>query len=234
MPRARFSKKGPGPFLSGAVLATRWDEPWQEEVVKNADAFVKAGCVANEKGKRRTLKVLKHLAGVKVPEEVTVDRFSLLRLTSYSVDELTLDFKKDSVGYFFLNKGAARALAGIETPSARERLFRFLKGDGVGFAKVMAVWGLKRQGARDYLSRLKALQEKAPEDPVGFGGNLMDPRIGTMFPTSVREAIKDLVAEWSKPTTRPAPATRSTGRATASRRLPLVHTASGNPEFRRE
>src|SRR5436305_13830525 len=64
--------------------ATTWDEPWQEAVVKDADTFVKARVLKNDKTSM-TLKVLKHLDGVETPETLTVDGFSLLRLTSLSV-----------------------------------------------------------------------------------------------------------------------------------------------------
>jgi hypothetical protein len=94
---------------------------------------------------------------------------------------------------------AVRALGAIDSREARERLLAFLEGDGKGFAKVMAVWALKRQNARDCLPKLKELQRKAPEDRVGFGGNLLDPRVGTHFPGSVKSAIDELIAEWSKP-----------------------------------
>ena len=99
---------------------------------------------------------------------------------------------------------AVRAVGGINSREARERLLAFLEGDGNGFAKVMAVWALKRQNARDCLPKLKELERKASGDRVGFGGNLMDPRVGTHFPGSVKSAIEDLVAEWSRPE---APAT---------------------------
>ena len=62
----------------------------------------------------------------------------------------------------------------------------------------MAVWALKRQNAREYLPKLKELRGKAPEDQIGFKGNLMDPRIGTHFPESLKAALDDIVTEWSK------------------------------------
>jgi len=94
---------------------------------------------------------------------------------------------------------AVRALARIDTEEARARLFAFLTGGGEGFAKVMAVWGLRQLGAREYKDKLKAWLPEAPEEETGFGGGLMDPRIGTRFPRSVKAAVEELLAEWEKP-----------------------------------
>jgi hypothetical protein len=118
-----------------------------------------------------------------------------------TADDLTLLEPFLKCDDYHVQISAVRALGGIDSREARERLFSFLESDGKGFAKVMAVWALKHQNARDYLPKLKELQRKAPEDRVGFGGNLMDPRVGTHFPGSVKLAINDLVAEWSKPET---------------------------------
>ena len=94
---------------------------------------------------------------------------------------------------------AVRALSRIDTEPARARLFAFLTGDGTNFAKVMAVWGLRRLGAREYLDKLAAFLPKAPEAETGFGGSIMDPRVGTRFPRSVKAAVQALVDEWRKP-----------------------------------
>ena len=92
---------------------------------------------------------------------------------------------------------AVRALSGIQTPSARKELLKFLEGDGNGFAKVMAVWGLKRQAAREAIDRLRKIHETASTEEVGFGGRVMDPRVGTSFPENVRAAIAELLEEWT-------------------------------------
>ena len=94
---------------------------------------------------------------------------------------------------------AVRALSRVDSPKTRERLFAFLTGGGCDFAKVMAVRALRRLDARDYLARLEQFVPKAPTDEVGFGIGIMDPRIGTQFPKSVKAAVEELVAEWKKP-----------------------------------
>ena len=72
--------------------------------------------------------------------------------------------------------------------------------DRAPFAKVMAVWGLKRLGAREHAGRLRkyAATAKAAGEKCGFGGNIMDPRVGTSFPGTVKDAIDALLAEWDK------------------------------------
>ena len=84
----------------------------------------------------------------------------------------------------------------IDTPAARARLFAFLTEDREGFAKVMAVWGLRRLDAREFLERLVAFIPNAATEKTGFGGSIMDPRVGTRFPASVKAAAEELVARW--------------------------------------
>lgn len=91
---------------------------------------------------------------------------------------------------------AVRALSRIDTPAARARLFAFLTEDREGFAKVMAVWGLRRLDAREFLERLVAFIPNAATEKTGFGGSIMDPRVGTRFPASVKAAAEELVARW--------------------------------------
>jgi hypothetical protein len=304
------------------ATATTWDEPWQDEVISDADAFVKAIVTANTAGKQLNLRTLENVAGVEVPDQVVVREFSLLRLASRS-DDVEFTLTPGTVAYFFLSRGegsngwaiatpttgfaalqgtsviatyrhsyhmalvpetlyrwtmkalfnkvhgnpvdeakmrafieaelaeppqgapeqsstdeqtlrfstqhvaleslvffsnaddlqrlepflkinschvqisAVRALSSIDDSTARARLFSFLREDACGFAMVMAVQGLREQGATEYLEKLKEYLPEASNEVTGFGGNLMDPRVGTSFPASVRAAVKALVDEWS-------------------------------------
>jgi hypothetical protein len=92
---------------------------------------------------------------------------------------------------------AARALSAIDSPEGRTRLLSFVKDDGrSGFARVMAVWGLARLDARELAEALLEYLPQAPSEETGFGGNIMDPRVGTSFPDSVRDAIEELLKSW--------------------------------------
>lgn len=91
---------------------------------------------------------------------------------------------------------AVRAAGRVGTPESRERLMRFIESDGVGFAKIMAVWALRNQKATYLTRRLQAFVDKGKDQETGFGGSIMDPRVGTYFPDSVKQAIRELLARW--------------------------------------
>ena len=93
---------------------------------------------------------------------------------------------------------ACRAVSRIDSPSSKDLLMKFIEGNGAGFAKVMCVWGLKRLNAKGMTSRLEAYLKTGADQETGFGGNIMDPRIGTYFPESVKAAIKELLDDWRK------------------------------------
>lgn len=89
---------------------------------------------------------------------------------------------------------AVRALGCVRSDAVRRRLMDFIEGDRYGFAKVVAVWELKAQGAKEMLPRLRRFLADGVDEETGFGGDLMDSRIGTVFPGSVKEAVRELVA----------------------------------------
>jgi len=94
---------------------------------------------------------------------------------------------------------ACRAVSRIDSPSSRELLMKFIEGkNGVGFAKVMCVWGLRRLNAKGMIPRLEAFVKTGADQETGFGGDIMDPRVGTYFPESVKDSIKGLLEEWKK------------------------------------
>ena len=99
---------------------------------------------------------------------------------------------------FHVQISACRAVSRIDSPSSRELLMKFIEGKGVGFAKVMCVWGLKRLNAKGMISRLEAYLKSGADQGTGFGGNIMDPRVGTYFPESVKASIKELLNDWRK------------------------------------
>jgi len=56
-------------------------------------------------------------------------------------------------------------------------------------AAVVAVLLLKEIGAHQMKARLQAYSSHASEEKTGLGIALMDPRIGTRFPSSLKEAV---------------------------------------------
>jgi hypothetical protein len=167
------------------VFSTTWDEPWQDQVLKSAESFARYEVLENAGG-QLVLKKIRHLAGKETPEKVVLDDYYMLETVSSSSmsSELEIEREKGEVLYCFLKKAEKGEAWRLPTPTA-------------GFAKVMAVWGLKRQDARDSAERLKKLQETASTEEVGFESNIMDPRIGTRFPDSVKAAIQELLEEWT-------------------------------------
>src|SRR5262249_41630705 len=58
---------------------------------------------------------------------------------------------------------------------------------------------LRPRDGGEYLPKLREFAKTAPDAETGFGGNIMDPRVGTRFPGSVKVACEQLVDEWEEP-----------------------------------
>ncbi len=91
---------------------------------------------------------------------------------------------------------ACRAVSKLNTAESKEILMKFIEGNGNGFAKIMSVRGLKQLNAKEMLNRLKVFLKTGTDEETGFGGSIMDPRVGTFFPASVKESVQSLVNEW--------------------------------------
>ncbi|MEZ6194811.1 MAG: HEAT repeat domain-containing protein [Planctomycetota bacterium] len=304
------------------VFAT-WNEPWHDEVVRGSAAFVKARVIRNEDGVRVWFRRSKHLAGMDVPPVFSVDRYTRIRLQSYSTGSYPdLNFAVGEEVYLFLDRetrppgwglatpasavagispqgvsatyrismdqalvppdvyersqvaifrhlhdepvdrawadefmetwlrkppaelvigsaeasgdffmqhvalelfhrlggdedvallepfltcptaqtrvSAVRALGRIDTEAARERLLAYLKAKSDGNSRWMAVEALRRQDARALAPRLRALLVNLDDERAGFRLNIMDPRVGTRFPSTVRDAILGLLHHWER------------------------------------
>ena len=106
---------------------------------------------------------------------------------------------------FHVQISAVRAISRITSDGVKKRLIEFIEADRRGFAKVMAVWGLEDLDAREMEARLKKFVNEGKDEETGFGGNLMDPRVGTHFPKSVKTAVERLLAVWAgDPAAKPA------------------------------
>lgn len=313
-------------FTVSFVKATTWNEPWQEEVVKNADSFVKAR-ITESGEKAISAEIIKQLGGDSVPAKFDISGYSSLNLVSFSSasHELAPPFRAGQIYYLLLKKSpkndgsyqiatptagyaftqdgnvyatyrhsyhlalipedvyektmtaiflsakgkafdktymdafikeqlalpvgvirgdgrdadskrfflqhaalesvyhlgtgadmktlapflesgechvqisAVRAAGKINDAGAKETLMKFIEGTGCGFAKVMGVWGLDKLQAAEMKPRLENFLKSGTDEKTGFGGNIMDPRIGTYFPDSVKESIKSMLEKWAKP-----------------------------------
>lgn len=95
-----------------------------------------------------------------------------------------------------VQSSAVRVLARIQSEEAKKRAVTFIEGKNHGFAKVLAVKALEEWNARAYREELIAINLKIEDEETGFGGNIMDPRIATPFPRSVKDALTTLLESW--------------------------------------
>lgn len=90
---------------------------------------------------------------------------------------------------------AARALGAYDTDESTKTLLAEIGNPhNVGFMKVMCVWALQAYKPRPIKAELVKLEASASEDEVGFGGNIMDPRVCTSLP-NVKEALIELIKQ---------------------------------------
>ena len=85
-----------------------------------------------------------------------------------------------------------RALGINKSKRARKYLYEYIKNSkSNNFNKVIAIWSLWEHGKRIDKTKLWKLRVDLSDEEKGFGGNLMDHRVCTYFP-SPRKAIFDL------------------------------------------
>jgi hypothetical protein len=106
------------------TFGTTWDEPWQEEVIKDSDYFVFANVVSNDKKEGVTIEIIKSLGGKKLKGKIKITDFYLLDYCSHSIENGT-EFRFDGVkeSYFFIKKNDKGKYC-IATPTSG---FAFLK-----------------------------------------------------------------------------------------------------------
>jgi len=104
-------------ILPNAFAKTTWDEPWQKEVIANADTLVRAEILLATPD-RVEFKVLKRVVGAEIPATGTLIGFSNLNFGSYSVKEDVFGFRKGEVYYLFLEKADKKMEYHIATPTS--------------------------------------------------------------------------------------------------------------------
>lgn len=298
--------------INSKVSAETWNEPWQKEIIKNADYFVLAKVLSNVDSIGTEIEIIKYFGNQKLEGRILINGFSLLKMTSSSGHGVHLDFEKDQTLYFFLNKRkngnyaiptptsgfsfldsdknvyatyrhsyhqalipqyfyektyseiwnyyksgkfekdkvlpfineyidklpagfkdeeistfflqhaaletaylldvqielnrlkkfvesdyfhsrvSALQLLGISnTKPTKEYLFDFISNQqNENFEKVIAIWSLSRIGGNVYKNKMIEILDKLSDEYTGFGGNIMDPRVGTYFPSPKRAVEK--------------------------------------------
>jgi hypothetical protein len=91
-------------FFSPLKLkADTWDEPWQKEIIEQADYFI-LGKVTSVSSESVTVKVLEEFSRSNLPIEIVIDGFFMLRMTSTSGQPKNFNLKGDQYYYLFLKK----------------------------------------------------------------------------------------------------------------------------------
>jgi len=132
--------------------------------------------------------------------ESEIDAFFLQHVALELIYHLRLGGYCDKIAPFLNDKenfhnriSAARALIACDNDEAKNLLInKIATNEKDDFTTVICIWTLKEFRPKELKTRLQSLVEKASTKENGFGGNIMDPRVGTFFP-SVRGALVDLI-----------------------------------------
>ncbi len=93
--------------------------------------------------------------------------------------------------FFHAEISAVRALSVASDTSRTKQLVSFIKSDkSSDVAKVMAIIMLKKLDGKNINQSIVEYYTQASESEVSLGGNIMDPRVGTWYPHSVKKAIE--------------------------------------------
>lgn len=115
--------------------------------------------------------------------------------TAYLLDiSIALDRLKKFVmsDNFHSRVSALQLLSNSNNEETKEYLFAYVKDEqNKNFEKVIAIWSLSKIGGKEYKEKLLKIAENQSDEETGFGGNIMDPRVGTYFP-SPKSAIEEL------------------------------------------
>lgn len=104
-------------FIATNVIATSWDEPWQDRVMKEADCFVFANVKSCNADSGITIDIIKTLAGKEIKGQIKITDFYLLDLCSSSGHGPEFHFDTTQQYYFFIHKNKDKQYC-IATPTA--------------------------------------------------------------------------------------------------------------------
>jgi hypothetical protein len=98
---------------------------------------------------------------------------------------------------FHTQISATRALGASALPDRTTMLMNFVMDDSRNLmARIVAVAMIRENGGSELKEQLAAYAPKAPVQEVWLFDNIMDPRVGTRFPGSLKEALEQLLASW--------------------------------------
>ena len=115
--------------------------------------------------------------------------------TAYLLDiKINLDKLKKFIesDNFHSRVSGLQLLSHSNNKETKEYLLDFIKDENnENFDKVIAIWSLNKIGGKEYKDKLFEIAVYQSDEETGFGGNIMDPRVGTNFP-SPKTAIEEL------------------------------------------
>lgn len=92
---------------------------------------------------------------------------------------------------FHSQVSALRAFGILKTDEAKKYLLEYIQNDEKdNFTIVIAIWSLWGMGDKDFNKQLSDLKESLSDEETGFGGNIMDPRVCTHFPSPKNAVIE--------------------------------------------
>ena len=123
-------------------------------------------------------------------QHVALECIYHLRLKGYY--RQVIPFLNDTTN-FHNQVSAARALIAYNTPECKQELLKVISDTARNnFIQVICIWTLTAFNPKDQKDRLIKIEKSASDEPNGFGGDIMDPRVGTYFPT-VKKALEKLI-----------------------------------------
>ena len=133
-------------------------------------------------------------------EENEINTFFLQHVSLELIYHLRLEgYYKQIIPFFndnsnFHNRvSASRALTAYNDKNTKNLLLnKIATNKEDDFTTVICIWTLKEFKPTEMKPDLQKLIEKSSTKENGFGGNIMDPRVGTYFP-NVKEALIDLI-----------------------------------------
>lgn len=102
-----------------------------------------------------------------------------------------------STGYY-TEISATRSLISIDIEDKSNVLCDLITTDINGFSKVILLWYLEPQKNTTCANTLAEFVGKASSEEIGFGGSIMDARVGTHFPESEQAAIQAVLDHWGE------------------------------------
>lgn len=115
--------------------------------------------------------------------------------TAYLLDlpiELNRIEKFANSDNFHSKVSAVQLMSLLENKKTKDYLFAFIQSKkNDNFEKVIAIRSLKKIGGKEYNDKLKEIAYSLSDEETSFGGNIMDPRVETRFP-SPRQAVEEI------------------------------------------